>query len=396
MENINPIADISSTAGLEEDLVQSEESPRLQSEPESEYDSQAWSETSERSSDWSNPILEPLKPIIVRQIIFKLRADQRFIRKCPTNNQQETTRQRAAGRSEPQASVSISDAHSPKRKRKSPNDERDHSDDDEYCRQRPAGRSSHESHSPEKLLACPFCKWKPQDYRKCYKFVLKDIARVKQHLSRCHRIPIHCALCFSIFDLEENRDEHLRTRECELRPPVTFEGVNEIQRKQLEQRVSKKKSKEENWYLIYDILFPNHRPPASPYVHSLLSEELGALQDFIAAEGPQLLSDLVRTELPHTLHPQREETEAFLQSAFQDVVEALLERWELRNQDLTMDTTRSSEVSSERDSGLGGRNDPRDQINEETLSLNIFSDFINDPDLSGFGDFGQSDYFRLD
>jgi hypothetical protein len=195
--------------------------------------------------------------------------------------------------------------------------------------------------------------------------------------------------------LEENRDEHLRARACELRPPVIFEGVNEIQRKQLEQKVSKKKSKEENWYLIYDILFPNHQTPASPYVHSLLSEELGALQDFIAAEGPQLLSDLVRTELPHTLHPQREETEAFLQSAFQDVVEVLLERWEPRNQTLTRDTTRSSEVSSEHDSGLGSSNTTRGQDSEETLSLNIYSDFLNDPDLSSFGDFNQSDFFGI-
>lgn len=43
-------------------------------------------------------------------------------------------------------------------------------------------------HQPP-LLACPFCKWKPLTYQNCYKYVLKDISRVKQHLRRNHRRP---------------------------------------------------------------------------------------------------------------------------------------------------------------------------------------------------------------
>jgi len=63
------------------------------------------------------------------------------------------------------------------------------------------------------------------------------------------------------------------------------------------------------------------------------SEEVCAPQDFIARQGPRVLSELVSSELPHALQPQQDEVEAFTQTIFQDAVGTLLEQWEAWNQE---------------------------------------------------------------
>ena len=152
----------------------------------------------------------------------------------------------------------------------------------------------------------------------------------RQHLSRRHRIPIHCARCSKSFESEGLRDQHLREETCEVLPAKEWDGINDVQRKQLEGRVSWKRSREENWYIIYEILFPRAPLPASPFIAIGLSQELSALQDFIALEGPAIVDEIVRTELPATLRPQEDEVQSFLQRASQEMASALLARWEER------------------------------------------------------------------
>lgn len=82
---------------------------------------------------------------------------------------------------------------------------------------------------------------------------------------RVHQTPIHCVRCSEIFGTEEERDSHLRQQpECTVQPPRAWDGINESKRRQLAKRISSKKTKEENWYLIYQILFPESHRPESP------------------------------------------------------------------------------------------------------------------------------------
>ena len=57
---------------------------------------------------------------------------------------------------------------------------------------------------------------------------------------------------------------HLRARTCEVLPLREWEGISEAQKRQLERRISTKKTREENWYIIYEILFPGAERPKSP------------------------------------------------------------------------------------------------------------------------------------
>jgi len=71
--------------------------------------------------------------------------------------------------------------------------------------------------------------------------------------------------CFETFQDVEERDLHLRmTAQCPVRERKTWDGISENQSQQLKKRVSRTNSTEENWYLVYEVLFPNSQRPKSP------------------------------------------------------------------------------------------------------------------------------------
>jgi len=70
--------------------------------------------------------------------------------------------------------------------------------------------------------------------------------------------------CFSTFESSERLRFHVRTELCDVEEPRELEGINGQQKILLEQRVSSRKSMEENWYIVYDILFPGAARPRSP------------------------------------------------------------------------------------------------------------------------------------
>jgi hypothetical protein len=147
---------------------------------------------------------------------------------------------------------------------------------------------------------------------------------------RVHRTPVHCARCSNTFTTEDERDTHLRQQpQCPIEPPRNWDGISESQKRQLAKRVSSKKTKEENWYFIYETLFPNSERPNSPFVDDIqLSEELLALREFALREAPDRITQFVDSELPPDLRPNRGNVEAFTQAAIRGVFDILLERWE--------------------------------------------------------------------
>ncbi|KAF1962040.1 hypothetical protein CC80DRAFT_202569 [Byssothecium circinans] len=180
-----------------------------------------------------------------------------------------------------------------------------------------------------RLLACPFAKRHPLKHRKCFKYTMEEIGRLKQHLKRVHQIPIHCTRCSQTFRTELERDEHLRqTAICEIQPAHNWDGISETQKKQLTKRLSQKKTKEENWYAVYDILFPGERRPTSPYVdHINLSEDMLALREFTLQEAPARIAAFARLQIPENLRNSQELVERFAQAAVHDVFDMVIERW---------------------------------------------------------------------
>jgi len=144
-----------------------------------------------------------------------------------------------------------------------------------------------------------------------------------------HKIPIHCARCLETFETEAARDNHYRGS-CEVVPPKVWEGINEHQKKQLERRVSSKNTKEKNWYIIYEILFPGAEPPKSPYLDPPFADGILALREFAAREGPSMVREAILSDESEMVFHLDFDIQAFTESIFQRAFDLLLDQFESR------------------------------------------------------------------
>ncbi|KAK7947152.1 uncharacterized protein PG986_011473 [Apiospora aurea] len=157
----------------------------------------------------------------------------------------------------------------------------------------------------DQLFACPFLKRYPLRHRDCSKYTFKRVRDVKQHLNRSHRTPeFYCARCWSVFPSAKDRDEHARDVKCQVihhagnRP--FFEGVTEEQKERLMQKKGHNKSHEEQWFLIWDIVFPGTRRPSSVYRYNPQEEAVMLLREVWNAKQHELLADVSQAD--STIH----------------------------------------------------------------------------------------------
>ncbi len=158
--------------------------------------------------------------------------------------------------------------------------------DDAPCRPPPGKRyKPHGSgKTPERILACPFWKANPDRYHRCFSLVLTRIRDVKQHLSRKHRPEFYCDRCSTIFRTEQDRREHVSNpagRVCT--PSAQLDGISHYQQTQISRKSNPKLSDEQQWFALWDIVFPGRAPPASAYRIAGISEDMCAFRDSIAA-----------------------------------------------------------------------------------------------------------------
>lgn len=198
-----------------------------------------------------------------------------------------------------------------------------------------------------RLLACPYYKWKPLTHKNCQGRALKEISRLKQHLWRCHDIPVHCPVCFHQFPDGQERDAHVRTRGCELRDKPVWDCINAEQKAKIKRRVDPKKSKSELWFDIFKVLFPDYPLPQTPWVEILLSTELLSLRNFIAYNYQDIFDARVEQRIPYHLRVHTQEIAEFSHQVFEDTVATLLERFELAGRSSDTPTIDSSGASGE-------------------------------------------------
>jgi hypothetical protein len=166
-------------------------------------------------------------------------------------------------------------------------------------------------------FACPFCKKDSLRHRACYSVKLSKISYVKQHLSRDHYCPIYCSVCMERFDSESERDIHNRARACQSQPLVDWGAVTQEQKQKLRRKPPKNSTEEEQWYIIYEVLFPGHPRPSSPYIDYDLTEQIFAFQNFALAQG----ADIVRTVIPES------ERSPFLERVISEGIPAIIEQY---------------------------------------------------------------------
>ncbi|KAK3937044.1 hypothetical protein QBC46DRAFT_417350 [Diplogelasinospora grovesii] len=121
-------------------------------------------------------------------------------------------------------------------------------------------------HPTKSSLACPFDKRNPKQPKKCAKYVLSTISHVKQHLRRVHHRagPLCAASCAVASESDINRGVHLRhSAECQ---PEMFDGVlTNAQMEDLNTNAKRKEGDRNQWFALWDLLFPGEPQPDSHY-----------------------------------------------------------------------------------------------------------------------------------
>ena len=181
-----------------------------------------------------------------------------------------------------------------------------------------------------RTFSCPFFKKDASNYGRCCQYILTRIRDVKQHLARCHNMPIYCPRCIRTFNSEDERDAHVRDIVCERAPLAMPQGITQFQRRQLAKKAPANQSLEDQWYGIFDLLFPGHTPrPQSPYTESGLLSSVVEFQSFSKTHGPRIISDVLNASQAVTWHPPNDEADvqAFQRHVLGDAIQTIFDEW---------------------------------------------------------------------
>ncbi|KAG7285034.1 hypothetical protein NEMBOFW57_009652 [Staphylotrichum longicolle] len=127
---------------------------------------------------------------------------------------------------------------------------------------------------------------------RCFSKILSRIRDVKQHLTRKHSPEFYCDRCSTIFPNDQSRRRHVNHeagRSC--LPSSQLDGITHQQRVQMSRKSDRKLSEEEQWFVIWDIVFPGRRRPDSPYRDENISAGLYSFRRYCQTHGPALLDD---------------------------------------------------------------------------------------------------------
>lgn len=185
-------------------------------------------------------------------------------------------------------------------KRDRPGGEDEDYDEDGFRKPpRPSKRRTKSPRRPcDKMLACPFWKLDSQAHRLCFHRKNKRISDVKLHLSRKHRLPAmdYCQRCWTAFESEAHKREHLRdplSQGCKYSPAARPVGIDNNMAAALHKKSDSNLSTKDQWFAIWDIVFPDKPRPSSPYINDSLSEDATQLQEIILSQWPSVLASIM-------------------------------------------------------------------------------------------------------
>ncbi|KAJ8131746.1 hypothetical protein O1611_g1875 [Lasiodiplodia mahajangana] len=179
----------------------------------------------------------------------------------------------------------------------------------------------------DRYFACPYYLRDHKSYSGCRKYELSRIRDVKQHLSRLHQRPPYCPRCYSTYDNEDARDDHIRTQQCEARAPVAIDGVSDDQQKILRRRANSKQTAEDQWYFVWDTLFPNTLRPDSVYLDKAFSDVMSLLRRYMVTHGVTVTLNCLQAHnaVPWASLGNSTDLAIFQHSIIQEVLEKLFE-----------------------------------------------------------------------
>lgn len=150
------------------------------------------------------------------------------------------------------------------------------------------------------VFACPFQKFDPHKYHKCLKYRLNRIKDVKQHIYRQHtQRPYYCARCYEFFTTRDDRDEHSRRADCKTRQPPRFEGINDDQRNELKKSSPRGKPLQEQWFEVWEVVFPGCQRPQSAFIGNYVEEMVPLLRNLWNEKSAEIISGVIDTRGEH-------------------------------------------------------------------------------------------------
>ncbi|KAI0378887.1 hypothetical protein F5Y04DRAFT_283548 [Hypomontagnella monticulosa] len=154
--------------------------------------------------------------------------------------------------------------------------------DDEGFLQPPSGKPTPGTRGgPRRSLACPFAKSDPRRHHACFSKKLSRIRDVKQHLARKHTPEFYCFRCSTIFPDQAGLAAHIGdVAGLFCTPCSALDGVSQQQQQRLSRKSNPRHSEEEQWFSIWDILFPGSERPSSAYTEFGLSEDLCSYREY--------------------------------------------------------------------------------------------------------------------
>jgi hypothetical protein len=109
---------------------------------------------------------------------------------------------------------------------------------------------------------------------------------------------------------------------------VIFDGVTDEQKKLLARRIPSQICEEEQWYSVFDILFPGHPRPSSPYIDGQLSEEMHIFRDFMTSQGPRIIRENLEPHVNWLNSESETDLDIFQDQILGQCLQRLFEQWE--------------------------------------------------------------------
>ncbi|KAI0113684.1 hypothetical protein GGR51DRAFT_506241 [Nemania sp. FL0031] len=228
-------------------------------------------------------------------------------------------------------------------------DPSDTTQDPENSKVANSSNKRHKNKDTRQVLACPYWKLDSEKYRSCCKLSHKRIRDVKQHLHRRHTPEYYCPRCFETFDDSQRYEAHVASPlPCQRQTGGRLDGISIAQDKELRKKSDRKLDEEQQWFAIWDILFPNQPRPCSAYVDLALSEELSSFKEYWTRRGEDILmNEMNSTDLWSLSAEQREAQGRVI---LRRGLTMIYEQWEERrllSDPLTPDTSSSDSPATQ-------------------------------------------------
>ncbi|KAI7773313.1 hypothetical protein LA080_011336 [Diaporthe eres] len=252
------------------------------------------------------PSLDPEDPlalivdVISRRLFNEYKGSGRFISKPQSGRKRNGTPAGDSGNSSVSCATSKSQVRGTS-KRGRPDGEYEDWDDGGFRKPPPPTKRRTLPVSPSRprrrTLACPFWKLDSQAHRPCFNRKFSRISDVKLHLYRKHKQPAsdYCQRCWTAYESRAHKEEHLQDplgQACQYNPSARPVGIDNNMAAALHKKSNPSLSTEDQWFAVWDIVFPDEPRPSSPYINDNLSEDATQLQEIIINQWPSILASI--------------------------------------------------------------------------------------------------------